>query len=92
MQECWETDPKDRPTFKRVAGLIRADLEDLTHDEAILNRTNHMQQRSIRSRHGLLGPFDRKVSANAQHNAGMEPSLSANDDCTMSAGPTVDER
>lgn len=55
MQECWATDPKERPSFKRVSELIRADLEDMSMDEEVIHRTQHMQQRSIRSRHGMRG-------------------------------------
>ena len=52
MKECWGSVPKDRPKLKRVGELIRADLEDMTHDEHVINRTNHMRRRSVHSRHG----------------------------------------
>jgi hypothetical protein len=49
MQEAWAVNPKQRPMFKRVAMLIRADLTDLSHDNEVINRTSHMMQRSKRS-------------------------------------------
>jgi serine/threonine protein kinase len=52
MREAWAENPKKRPSFKRVAILIRADLSDLSHDNEVVNRTNHMMRRSIRSLHG----------------------------------------
>jgi hypothetical protein len=55
MQEAWSTNPKQRPVFKRVAGLIHADLTDMTHDSEVVNRTNHMMRRSIRSVRGTQG-------------------------------------
>jgi serine/threonine protein kinase len=82
MQECWATDPKDRPTFKRVAGLIRADLEDMTHDDRVVNRTSHMQQRSIRSRHGLRDSQAQSGPINAQHDVCMEASMSTQESYT----------
>ena len=87
MEECWQTNPKNRPAFKRVAGLIRADLEDMSHDDTIVNRTNHMQQRSMRSRHGLQGSLRRHSSVKAHHDAVMNPSISEtnNDDSGVSA-------
>ena len=79
MQECWATDPKDRPTFKRVAGLIRADLEDMTHDDRVVNRTSHMQQRSIRSRHGFRDSLSQSGPINAQHDVCTETSISTHE-------------
>lgn len=79
MQECWTTESKDRPSFKRVALLIRADLEDMTHDEHVIHRTTHMQQRSIRSRHGLRDSLAQSVPVHAQHDGAVEASLSAHD-------------
>jgi hypothetical protein len=88
MQECWEGDPKKRPTFKRVAALIRADLEDMSTDESIVHRTQHMQQRSMRSRHGLRGSLARFAPAPAPHThvnahhtvtSGTEPTISGHD-------------
>lgn len=52
MQETWAESPKKRPMFKRVAVLIRADLSDMSHDSEVVNRTNHMMRRSMRSMRG----------------------------------------
>jgi hypothetical protein len=53
MQEMWADNPSKRPIFKRVAVLIRADLGDLSHDSEVVNRTNHMMRRSMRSMRGM---------------------------------------
>jgi hypothetical protein len=37
--------------MKRIAILIRGDLNDLTSDENVLNRTKHMDDRSVDSLH-----------------------------------------
>jgi len=75
MKECWETDPSKRPTFERVAGIIRTDLEDMTRDESVLDRTKHMQRRSMVSRHGFLGSFERRTSTSAQNKVGIVDSF-----------------
>ena len=55
MQEAWAPNPNDRPIIKRVAALIRADLVDMSHDNEVVNRTLHMQRRSMRSIRGRRG-------------------------------------
>jgi hypothetical protein len=55
MQEAWAENPQQRPIFKRVAMLIRADLSDLSDDNDVINRTRHMMRRSVRSMHGTRG-------------------------------------
>jgi serine/threonine protein kinase len=49
LPEAWDQDPKVRPDMKRVAILIRGDLNDMTDDVKILRRTIHMTQRSNHS-------------------------------------------
>jgi serine/threonine protein kinase len=49
LPEAWDKDPKIRPDMKRVAILIRGDLNDMTDDVKILRRTIHMGQRSNHS-------------------------------------------
>ena len=49
IPEAWDPDPRKRPDMKRVAILIRGDLNDMTNDEAVLRRTKHMNQRSQHS-------------------------------------------
>lgn len=49
LPEGWDDDPRRRPDMKRVAILIRGDLNDLTTDERVLARTKHMLNRSAHS-------------------------------------------
>lgn len=49
IPEAWDNDPRKRPDMKRVAILIRADLNDMTTADDVLHRTAHMKQRSDHS-------------------------------------------
>lgn len=49
IPEAWDDDPKKRPDMKRIAILIRGDLNDMTNDDAILHRTKHLAMRSQHS-------------------------------------------
>ena len=49
LPEAWDDDPAKRPDMKRVAILIRGDLNDLTTDDRVLHRTKHLQNRSQHS-------------------------------------------
>jgi hypothetical protein len=55
MQEAWAANPKGRPSVKRVVGLIRSDLTNMSHEDEVLNRTKHMQRRSMHSVRGMRG-------------------------------------
>ena len=68
MQEAWAANPKGRPNVKRVAGLIRSDLTDMSHDDKVVHRTVHMQRRSMRSMVGMRGSSSEMFSAKEQHN------------------------
>lgn len=52
LPEAWDDDPRKRPDMKRVAILIRGDLNDLTTDDRVLQRTKHLQNRSQHSLDG----------------------------------------
>lgn len=54
LSESWVADPQKRPTIKKVAQMIRSDLNDMSEDSRILSRTRHMKDRSDRS----LGTLD----------------------------------
>ena len=54
VQEAWDKDPQKRPTMKRIGTLIRADLEDMTAEASVLNRTEHMLNRSRRSQRNVM--------------------------------------
>lgn len=54
VKEAWDHDPQKRPNMKRVAALIRGDLNDLTSDPSIRNRTTHMKDRSRHSQRIFL--------------------------------------
>jgi len=49
IPEAWDKDPKARPDMKRVAIMIRGDLNDMTTDENVRHRTQHMHDRSTHS-------------------------------------------
>eukprot|EP00980_Cylindrotheca_fusiformis_P002649 scaffold620_cov103-Cylindrotheca_fusiformis.AAC.9 len=51
LPEAWDKDPKRRPTMKRMGALIRGELEDISADSEIVNRSQHMMNRSARSIH-----------------------------------------
>lgn len=50
MKEAWDHNPEKRPDMKRVATLVRGDLNELSEgDENVLERTKHMMNRSRHS-------------------------------------------
>jgi serine/threonine protein kinase len=49
IPEAWDADPAKRPDMKRIAILLRGDLNDMTTDPQILSRTNHMRNKSEHS-------------------------------------------
>ena len=49
LQQAWDDDPRKRPDMKRVASIIRQDLNDLTSDDSVRHRTSHMDDRSSHS-------------------------------------------
>lgn len=49
IPEAWDSDPRKRPDMKRVAILIRGDLNDMTTDDSVLHRTRHLHNRSDHS-------------------------------------------
>lgn len=49
IPEAWDDDPRKRPDMKRVAVMIRADLNDVSSSEDVLHRTDHMLNRSRHS-------------------------------------------
>jgi hypothetical protein len=55
LQEAWDDNPRNRPDMKRVAILLRGDLNDMSNDEAVLHRTQHMDDRSNHSYRAEVG-------------------------------------
>jgi serine/threonine protein kinase len=49
MKEAWEHDPEKRPDMKRVASMIRGDLNARTTDRKVQQRSQHMRERSEES-------------------------------------------
>ena len=86
IQEGWDEDPQKRPSMKRVATLIRSDLEDMTSDATVINRTNHMMNKSSRSFHNTFGlngsghlmPDSYKHSNGGSHHGLPESAFTAN--------------
>lgn len=56
LPEAWDKDPKSRPDMKRVAIMIRGDLNDMTTDARVRHRTQHMEDRSTHSMEGTIDP------------------------------------
>jgi serine/threonine protein kinase len=50
LSESWDHDPQKRPNMKRIATLIRGDLnENCKGNDSILHRTEHMANRTRHS-------------------------------------------
>lgn len=49
MKDAWDRDPQRRPDMKRVSGLLRGDLNEMSTDSKIQDRTTHMRNRSAHS-------------------------------------------
>ena len=49
MKTSWEFDPEKRPLMKNIAKMLREDLNAMTQEEEVVNRTVHMRERSVRS-------------------------------------------
>ena len=55
IQEGWDRNPQKRPSMKRIGQLIRGLLQDIASGEdSILNRTQHMLNKSRRSLHNTI--------------------------------------
>ena len=54
IQEGWDPNPQKRPTMKRIGTLLRGELKNMTDDATIVNRTQHMLNKSRRSLRGLV--------------------------------------
>jgi len=65
VKEAWDNDPRARPDMKRVAAMLRGDLNDMSTDSKIRDRTQHLRERSahsFRMARGLPGK-SRKASS-----------------------------
>jgi serine/threonine protein kinase len=50
LAEAWDYDPRKRPNMRRVATMLRGDLNEMSDgDEAVIHRTQHMVNRSRHS-------------------------------------------
>ena len=49
IKEAWDHNPEKRPSMKRVAVLLRGDLNEMTNDSSVRERTEHMRERSAHS-------------------------------------------
>jgi hypothetical protein len=66
IQEAWENDPQKRPSMKRVAVLIRSDLNEMTTDLNVQDRTQHMRERSAHSIRLARGLHSLKTGAEVE--------------------------
>lgn len=55
VTEGWGRNPQKRPTMKRVGMLLRGLLQDISNDDSITNRTQHMLNKSRKSWHDYVG-------------------------------------
>lgn len=60
MPEAWHKDASKRPNIRRIGSLIRGELEDISTDTNVINRTQHMLNRSNRSRHRMADRVSRR--------------------------------
>lgn len=51
LRDAWNHDPEKRPPMKRVATIIRGNLNELCHDDSVTKRSMHMRNRSQHSAH-----------------------------------------
>lgn len=49
LKDSWKKDPEQRPSMKNICKAIREDLNELSDEEDVVNRTRHMLNRSNRS-------------------------------------------
>ena len=49
LKDSWKRDPEQRPSMKNIAKAIREDMNQLSEEDDILNRTRYMENRSNRS-------------------------------------------
>lgn len=49
ISEAWAHEPTKRPEMKRAAAMLRGDLNDLSSDATVQDRTMHMRDRSSHS-------------------------------------------
>lgn len=66
LKAAWDQDPTRRPDLKSIATLIRNDLNDMSSDDTVLHRTEHMADRS---RHELSG----RLHSPPDMSAGQKP-------------------
>ena len=70
MRDAWDVNPKKRPDFKKVASLIRADLNHMTEDVQVRRRTMHLNEISSKSLHKHLVNLDKPGSPSDEFSAG----------------------
>ena len=68
LSEAWDDNPQKRPTMKRFAAMIRGDLNDMSSDSSIQNRTKHMKDRSAHSFRLSRRIVSDRREAESQHN------------------------
>ena len=70
--EAWDPNPEKRPDMRRVAALIRGDLNEMSNgDETVLHRTKHMMNRSHHSfrlhRNHSIRSLEQREQTTSQH-------------------------
>lgn len=49
LREAWDHNPEKRPDMSRVSVMLRGDLNDMTTDDRVKNRTQHLASRTRHS-------------------------------------------
>ena len=49
LKEAWLDNPEKRPTMHRISSMIRGDMNTMSNDDSVRNRTQHLLNRSRRS-------------------------------------------
>ncbi|KAL3941994.1 MAG: hypothetical protein SGBAC_003738 [Bacillariaceae sp.] len=66
LPEAWHEDQSRRPTMKRIGAVIRGELEDIAADAEVLNRTQHMINRSYHSQRGFSSHKRKNTLSNSR--------------------------
>lgn len=74
MRDAWDDNPQKRPDMKSVSAMIRGDLNEMSSETRVCDRTRYLRERSM---HSFL-EMDRSSSVSTRHLAenGADPKAS----------------
>lgn len=53
VPESWAPDPKKRPTFQRIATILKVEYQAMTQDKSMMERSSRLVDSSMRSIRGM---------------------------------------